>query len=421
MGRGYKRGLHHLSAATLKHNKTGNFADGGGLYLQVTEAKDGRGLNRSWLFRYKDRRVPDKDRWMGLGSCGTVSLLEARERARQQRLLLQDGIDPLAHRYAARAAKAAESAKTISFEECARAYVAAHGPAWRSAKHAKQWSTSLARHVFPVLGRLPVGAIDTPLVLKSLKDVWDSAPETGSRLRGRIEAVLDWATAAKYRQGDNPARWSGLLEHLLPALRKAKPVVHLKAMPFAELPTFMAKLRGVNSVAARALEFLILTSARTGEVFGATWSEIDLDGKVWMIAASRMKGGRPHEVPLSARCIEILKEMAALRQGDLIFPGRSGHNLLAAATFRWLLAKLAADVTVHGFRSAFRDWCGERTNFAREIAEAALAHQIGNRVERAYRRGTALEQRRRLMEAWAQYCASLAVSAEVVPLSRARP
>ena len=202
-----------------------------------------------------------------------------------------------------------------------------------------------------MLGPLPVGTIDTPLVLRALKSVWENAPETGSRLRGRIEAVLDWATAAKYRHGDNPARWSGLLEHLLPAPRKAKPVVHHAAMAFAELPAFVAKLRGVNSVGARALEFLILTAARTGEVFGARWDEID--GDLWTIPGTRMKGGRPHEVPLSARCLEILTEIKAHSRGDAVFPGRTGHNPLAAVTFRWLLAKLGhADVTVHGFRAS---------------------------------------------------------------------
>jgi integrase len=331
-----------------------------------------------------------------------------------------DGLDPIEERRRKRASRAAESVKTITFQECARAYVAAHSTSWRNDKHAKQWSMSLKRHVLPVLGHLPVSAIDTPLVLRALKGVWQSAPETGSRLRGRIEAVLDWATAAKYRHGDNPARWNGLLEHLLPAPRKAKPVRHHAAMTFIALPAFMAKLRGHDSVAARALEFCILNAARTGEVFGARWDEID--GDLWMIPGSRMKGGRPHEVPLSARCLEILTEIKAHSRGDVVFPGRTGHNPLAAATFRWLLAKLGhADVTVHGFRSSFRDWCGERTNFPREIAEAALAHQIGNKVERAYRRGSALEQRRLLMDAWARFCAEPTVPADVVPLRRSAP
>jgi integrase len=412
------RGLHRLSAASIRRAKPGFYADGGGLYLQISNARDGKGTSRSWIFRYKV--IGGRDRYAGLGSVNTISLARAREIARECRELRLNGLDPIEERRRKRAGNAAESARAITFQECARAYVAAHGTSWRNGKHAKQWSTSLERHVLPVLGPLPVGTIDTPLVLRALKGVWESAPETGTRLRGRIEAVLDWATAAKYRHGDNPARWSGLLEHLLPAPRKAKPVVHHAAMAFAELPAFMAKLRGVNSVGARALEFLILTAARTGEVFGARWKEID--GDLWTIPGTRMKSGRTHEVPLSARCLEILTDIKAHSRGDAVFPGRTGHNPLAAVTFRWLLAKLGhADVTVHGFRSSFRDWCGEHTSFPREIAEAALAHQIGNKVERAYRRGSALQQRRLLMEAWAKYCAAPPVlAADVVPL-RARP
>ena len=405
------RGQHRLSGTAVRRTKPGLYADGGGLYLQVTRAKDGKGTSRSWIFRYK---VNNRDRYAGLGSLNTIGLAEAREIARRCRQMRLAGVDPIAERRAERATKVAENARSISFEQAAHAYVAAHGGRWRNHKHLTQWSTALRRHVFPTLGSLPVNLIDTPLVLKSLKDVWASAPETGSRLRGRIEAILDWAAVSGHRpKGDNPARWSGHLEYLLSSPTKRQ-VVHLPALPFRDVPSFMAELRAVNSVAARALEFLILTAARTGEVFGATWSEID--GDVWMIPASRMKGGREHEVPLCKRAREILEQMGALRRGDLIFPGRTGENCLAAATFRWLLAKLGHQVTVHGFRSSFRDWCGERTNFPREVAEAALAHVVGDRTERAYRRGSALEQRRLLMESWARFCSERIIAGEVVPL-----
>jgi integrase len=404
------RGQHRLSGTAVRRTKPGLYADGGGLYLQV-RAKDGKGTSRSWIFRYK---VNNRDRYAGLGSLNTIGLAEAREIARRCRQMRLAGVDPIAERRAERATKVAENARSISFEQAAHAYVAAHGGRWRNHKHLTQWSTALRRHVFPTLGSLPVNLIDTPLVLKSLKDVWASAPETGSRLRGRIEAILDWAAVSGHRpKGDNPARWSGHLEYLLSSPTKRQ-VVHLPALLFRDVPSFMAELRAVNSIAARALEFLILTAARTGEVFGATWSEID--GDVWMIPASRMKGGREHEVPLSKRAREILEQMAALRRGDLIFPGRTGRNCLAAVTFRWLLAKLGHQVTVHGFRSSFRDWCGERTNFPREVAEAALAHVVGDRTERAYRRGSALEQRRLLMESWARFCSERISAGEVVPL-----
>jgi integrase len=408
--------IHRLKAVTLRSTRPGLYADGGGLYLQITKATNG-GVNRSWLFRFKIAR--DRDRWMGLGSVHTVTLQDARERARQQRLLRLDGVDPITHRNAERAAKAQESAKAIKFEEAADGYVRAQGASWRNAKHAAEWPRSLRKHVFPVLGSLPVSAIDTPLILKCLRPIWERTPETASRIRGRIEAVLDWCGAAGHREGANPARWSGHLEHLLPSPSKTKPSGHHAAMAVAEIPAFMQTLRGQQGTAARALEFAILCASRSGEVFGCLWSEID--GDVWTIPAERMKSGRKHEVPLSKRAIELAEQMRAQRSGDLVFPGRDGLKPLGQTGLRHVLKQLGRrDVTAHGFRSAFRDWAGDHTAFPREVAEAALAHVVGDKVEAAYRRGTALEKRRKLMEAWARFCAQPVAKGEVVLLSRGR-
>jgi integrase len=394
------RGINRLTGADLRRTKPGLFCDGEGLWLQVSIAADGERRNRSWIFRYTRA---GRTREMGIGSLNTISLVEARERARKCRQLLLDGIDPLEQRNAERTAQAIETAKAISFEECAYRYIAAHRDSWRSAKHAAQWPQSLAKHVFPVIGRLPVATIDTALIMKTLSPVWEKAPESGSRIRGRVESILDWATVSGFRQGDNPARWSGHLEHLLAAPRKLRPIEHLAAMAYQQVPAFVAKLRELDTTAARALELAILVAGRRGEILGARWSEIDMEAKVWVVPGTRMKSGREHRVPMPPRCMTILREMRAKSDGELVFPGRDGE--LARSTFSWLLRTLGhGDVVQHGFRSAFRDFCGEHTNFPREIAEAALAHRTGNAVELAYRRQDALAKRRRLMEAWASYC-----------------
>jgi integrase len=413
----HRGGIYRLTAAALKRNKIGLYADGGGLYLQITEAKNG-GVNRSWLFRFKVGK--DRDRWMGLGPTHTISLAQAREKARQARAQRLDGVDPIEQRNATRAAEAQASAKAIKFAEAADGYVRAQAASWRNAKHAAEWPRSLRKHVFPVLGSLPVAAIDTPLILKCLRPIWERTPETGSRIRGRIEAVLDWCCAAGHREGANPARWGGHLEHLLPSPSKTKPGQHHAAMAVAEIPAFMEALRGQQSTAARALEFAILCSARSAEIFGCAWSEVE--GELWTIPGSRMKSGRKHKVPLPRRAVAIIEQMRAQRQGELVFPGRDGLKPLGQTGLRHVLKQLGRrDLTVHGFRSCFRDWCGDHTNFPREIAEAALAHAVGDKVEAAYRRGDALEKRRKLMEAWARFCAKPIPTGEVLPLRRSAP
>jgi integrase len=405
-------GINRLSGADLRRSKPGLYGDGNNLFLQVSVSKtNSKQINRSWIFRYTTSgRAID----MGLGSLNVIGLKEAREQAREYCALRLRGIDPKQYRDDQRAAAAAASMKSITFEAATHGYVAAHRDEWRSEQHAQEWPRSLAKHVFPTLGALPVASIDTPLVVKALSDVWQSAPETGARLRGRIEAILDWATVSGYRGGDNPARWNGHLQYLLAAPRKRR-VEHLAAMPWREVPEFTAKLRAIDGVVARAFEFLVLTVTRTGDVRGAVWNEIDLDSAVWSIPPERTKSGREHRVPLPSRCIQMLKEVRA-RQGQHVFPSIKGG--LGESALRKLLASLGhSNITVHGFRSSFRDWAGESTNFPREVCEAALAHATGDRTERAYRRADALEKRRKLMEAWSAYLANPApAGATVTPL-----
>jgi integrase len=393
------RGIGRLSGADLRRKKPGLKGDGNCLWLQITPAKDG-GTSRSWVFRYVLGGVRHH---MGLGSLNFVTLKEARERARQYCLMLHDGIDPLQHRNSERSARIAASMTRMTFEQASHAYIKAHRDEWRNQEHAAEWPRSLRAHVFPVLGRVDVSQIDTPLIVKVLEPIWSKKAVTASRLRGRIESILDWATVSGHRQGDNPAQWSGRLEHLLAAPSKRK-VRHHAALPWKEIPGFMAKLRETEGPAARAFEFLVLCAARGGEVRGATWGEIE--GAVWTVPGERMKSGREHRVPLSGRCVEILREMKAL-DAAVIFPGRDGASALGESSFRQTLNALGhRDLTSHGFRSSFRDWCFESTNFAHDVCEAALAHVSGDATERAYRRGDALDKRRQLMNAWSRFCAS---------------
>jgi integrase len=408
------RGIGRLSGADLRRKRPGLKGDGNCLWLQITSAKDG-GTNRSWVFRYV---LNGKRHHMGMGSLNFVSLKEARERARQYRLLILDGIDPIAQRAAERSARIAANATRMTFEQAAMTYITAHRSRWRNQQHAQEWPTSLRAHVFPTLGKIDVRQIDTALVVKALEKVWSEKFETGSRLRGRIEAILDWCGVQGLRPADvpNPARWSGHIEHVLP--KPKRQIEHHAAMAWRDVPTFMEPLRDIKGTAARAFEFLILTAARSGEVRGATWSEIDLDQAMWIIPGERMKAGKEHRVPLSARCIEILREMEAIRASDHVFAGRDGA--IGENAFRMLLKKLErCDITAHGFRSSFRDWCGESTSYPREVCEAALAHVSGDATERAYRRGDALDKRRQLMTAWAKFCASPQTAGKVINIGNA--
>jgi integrase len=381
---------------TLK--ATGRHSDGGGLYLNVTDTGA-----KSWLFMWKKA---GRRREMGLGSIRDVPLARARTLAFEARQHLASGRDPLAAR---------EKPASMTFGDAATALVESMSPSWRNAKHRAQWTMTLTVYGAPLAG-LAVADITTGDVLGVLKPLWLKKPETASRLRGRIERTLDFAKARGMRSGENPARWRGHLDALLPKRPKLTRGHH-KALPFADVPAFVAKLRERQGPAPAALEFAILTAARSGEVFGATWDEIDLDGRIWTVPAARMKAGREHRVPLTDRAVTILKTMLKLRTSEFVFPGMKADRPLSVMALEMVLRRMKVDATVHGFRSAFRDWTGESTAFPREIAEAALAHLVGDAVERAYRRGDALEKRRALMEAWEGYCA-VNRSAKVVAFAK---
>jgi integrase len=390
----------------------GRYGDGYGLCLQITPSGA-----KSWLLRYERN---GRERWMGLGPLHTVGLKDARERARKARQQLLDGIDPIEARRSERAKAALEASKTVTFEEAATAYFDAHQTKWRNAKHRNQFISTLKEYVFPKLGKLAVADIDIGSVLSVLEPIWPTKTETASRVRSRIEAVLDWAAVRKLRTGDNPARWKGNLQHVLPArARLAKPQHHA-ALPYAEIPAFMTALRNRDGVAARALEFTILTAARTGEVVGARWDEIDLTARTWTVPGNRMKAGREHRVPLSDEAVEILKALPREKNNPYVFLGpRAGglSNMAMAAVLRrmdWV------EITVHGFRSTFRDWAAESTAFPNHVVEMALAHTVGNKVEAAYRRGDLLAKRQRLAADWAKFCAREGSKTEptVIPIRR---
>ena len=389
--------LSALQVARL--SKRGMYNDGGGLYLQIAE-----GGSKSWLYRYK---VGGKDRWHGVGPLHTISLAQARERAADARRVRLDGHDPIEAKRAARIAARLDAAKAISFDAAATAYISSHSNGWKNEKHVAQWRATLTTYVSPKFGSLPVSVIDTGQILRALEPIWATKPETASRLRGRIESVLDWAKVRGYRTGENPARWKGHLNQLLAPPSKVRKVEHHPALPYAEVGAFMRDLRERDAVAARALEFLILTVARTSETLEARWEEIDLADRVWTMPAERMKSGREHRVPLSDAAIRVLDLMKSGRQSDYVFPGQKRGRPLSNMAMLILLRRMKrSDLTAHGFRSTFRDWCAERTNFPNEVAEMALAHAVGDKVEAAYRRGDLFNKRRALLDRWAEYCSA---------------
>jgi integrase len=405
------RTLNRLSPTEVKNQKTpGYYADGGNLYFRVAP-----GGARGWIFRFA---MHGRTRDCGLGPYPTVAIKDARIAADECRQLVARGVDPIEERKQRRDAAAIEAAKAMTFDDCAAAYIKAHEAGWRNAKHRQQWTNTLRNYVSPVFGRLPVQAVNTALVMKVIEPLWDAKKvDTAGRIRGRIELILDWATVREYRTGENPARWRGHIESLLPARGDVRKVQHHPALPYAELPAFLARVREQQGVAARALEFVILTAARTGETIGATAAEISTRDRMWTVPPERMKAKAEHRVPLSARALAIVDELKPIRGDDgILFPGR--HGGLTNMAMLALLERMGRDdLTVHGFRSTFRDWAAERTNFASEVVEMALAHVVDDKVEAAYRRGDLLDKRRRLMDAWAEYCQSgKPATAAVIPL-----
>jgi integrase len=385
-----------LTARQVQTKGPGLYADGGGLYLRVTPTEA-----RMWLYRFQ---MHGRRRDMGLGPTDLYSLAEARQKALEARKLVAEGVDPIEARQAKRSAAAVDAAKGMTFRACAEAYINAHRSGWRNPKHAAQWPATLDAYAYPHFGSLPVQAVDVGLVLKAVEPIWTEKPETASRVRGRIESVLDWATARGNRQGENPARWRSHLENLLPPRSKVRRVEHHAALPYAEIAAFVADLRQQEGIGARALEFAILTAARTGEVIGARWDEINLAERLWTVPAERMKAGKEHRAPLSDAALAIVEKMAAIRQGDHVFPGGKAERPISNMAMLMSLRRMGrGDLTAHGFRSTFRDWAAEATNFPAEVAEMALAHTVGDKLEAAYRRGDLFEKRREIMAAWANF------------------
>ncbi len=407
-----------LSALQVtKLTKKGLYGDGGGLTLQITATGA-----KSWLFRYM---VAGRPFGMGLGPTHTVSLAEARQKALDARKLLIDGINPLAAKKQNQIAAALTDAKMMSFDQCAEAYILAHKAAWKNAKHSDQWTNTLNTYASPVFGHLPVAEIDTGLVVKCLAPIWESKTETASRVRGRIESVLGWATTSGYRTGENPARWKGHLQNLLATISKASRTKNHPSLPWQCIGPFMSALRARDGVSARAVEFAILTAGRSGEVRGARWAEFDMAGKLWTIPAGRMKAKREHQVPLSVAALALLESIP--KDSDVVFAGTKGQPL-SDMSLTSVIRRMNGDakpvwvdangegITVHGFRSSFRMWAAETTNYPREVAEHALAHQLPDAVERAYQRGSQFAKRTALMAEWATYCATVQTDAVIKPI-----
>ena len=406
-----KKVLNALNAKSVAHAKPGRHADGGGLHLLVKPTGA-----RSWVFRYT---IKGKSRDMGLSRCPEavallaqasatdLSLAQARDVAAIYRLKVRAGIDPLLERQEATAAITSQNikaaARAVTFSSAAAAYIDAMESSWRNTKHRQQWRNTLATYAYPLIGHLPVSEIQTHHVLSVLEPIWRIKPETASRIRGRIEVVLDAAKVRELRSGENPARWRGHLDKILPA-RQTLSRGHHPAMDYSDVPRFIASLQSRNAISAFALEFTILTAARSGEVLGATWDEVELEDGIWHIPASRMKAGKPHRVPLTSRALEILANTQLLGKNHL-FPGSRG-GAMSAMTMAMLLRRTTPNATVHGFRSSFRDWAAEQTGYSHETCEAALAHAIPNKSTAAYLRGDRFEKRRKLMNDWEKHCCS---------------
>jgi len=411
----------NLSATFVKKTtRPGKYPDGGNLYLQVAESarRDGSIVKtKSWAFRYSRF---GKDTWLGLGAYPDVTLKAAREAALALRRKKHAGVDPLTDKQLRRRAILTEQENMLSFGDCAKQYVDSQAAGWSNPKHIAQWRSTLTNIAGPVFGHLPVEQVDTSLVLRCLEPIWIKKTETANRLRGRIESVLDWSTVRGYRKGDNPARWRGHLDKLLPRPTRVAKIKHHPALPYAEAGEFMAALRQEEGIAARALEFSILTASRTAEVIRAKWSEFDLDAETWIVPAERMKAKREHRVPLSPAAIKVLQSVKG-HSKKFVFPGHKRGSHLSNGGMLAVLKRLdRKDITVHGFRSTFRDWCAESTNFASDVAEMALAHTLRDKTEAAYRRGDLFNKRRKLMDEWARYCGKSQAKADVTPIRKGR-
>jgi integrase len=403
-----------LTAAKVRTAGAGRYGDGGGLYLLVKPSGA-----RSWVLRYT---IEGKTRDMGLGLAGSepaaVTLAEARDRAAELARMVRSGVDPLTAREAEqaerRAAEQRDAAQGMTFRAVAERYLSAHDAGWRNPKHRQQWRNTLATYAYPHMGDLPVAEVGTGHVMAALEPIWTAKPETATRVRGRIEAVIDYARARGWRDRENPARWRGHIANMLPTRSKVAPVEHHAALPWRDVGPFMVALGKREGTAALALQFAILTAARSGEVLGARWCEVDLAEAVWTVPGARMKAGKEHRVPLSKPALAVLRAAAVLRTSQatdaFVFPGARPEKPLSVMALAMVLRRMErGELTVHGFRSTFRDWCAEATSYANHVAEAALAHSLRDKVEAAYRRGDVFDHRRRLMDDWAAFCARSAV------------
>lgn len=399
-----------LTAIEIKRiTKPGTHAVGGvpGLLLQVTKTGAKSWILRAWVGGHR--------REMGLGGYPEVTLAKARDKARKAKAAIREGIDPIEEQRAAKGELASSRAKEKTFDECVKSYLAIKLTEFSNPKHAAQWASTLKTYASPVIGKLPISEVTRPHIIKTLEPIWQTKTETATRVRGRIESVLAWATVSGFREGDNPACWKGNLDAVLPKPGKLKNVQHHKALPWQEISEFMVKLRQRNGMAARCLEFTILTGLRSGEVRGAQWQEIDLPAKTWTVPAERMKTSKAHTVPLCDDAVKLLKDLPRFEDNELVFPGARGGLLSDVAVTKHIRA-MGYDVTTHGFRSTLRDWIAENTSYPHHVAEMALAHTIGNAVERAYRRGDLLAKRTRLMADWCKFINQPTKAGEIISI-----
>ena len=399
-----------LTALEVRHaSKRGVYPDGQGLLLQIS-----RNGSKSWVLRFK---IAGRRRYCGFGALPDVTLAQARERAAAARLMLDAGQDPIETKRGKRAATALSAARAMTFLTAASTYIDTRSATW-SVKTTADWKSSLGKHVFPILGSIPVGDIDTPLVLKTVEPIWTSMPETGKRVLNHIANVLDFAKARGFRTGENSARFKNHLDRVLAPRGRNSKVVHHPALAYVELPAFMAELRKEPAIAARALEFTIMAAARSGEVLNARWEEIDLANATWTVPGTRMKEGRTHRVPLADAVVKLLEALPGSRAG-IVFQGIKPGRPLGKTALSLILKRMKrSDVTTHGFRATFSTWCAERTGYPHEVVEQALSHVVGNQVSRAYRRSDQFESRVRLMRDWSAYCIAgeAPATAEVIPL-----
>jgi integrase len=396
------RQINRLTALRVqRETKVGLHPDGGGLYLRVTASG-----GKFWVLRYM---LEGKAREMGLGAVHSVSLAEARQKALDYRKLLSDGVDPISAREAGLKQTRLEALRSKTFKECAESYIASYESSWKNEKHKWQWHNTLERFVYPIMGELPIQEIDTNLVLQVLEPIWQKKTETATRVRGRVELIIDWATSRDYRKGENPARWRGHLKNLLPAPSKIHKVKHLPSLPYQEIGSLIQALHRQEGMAALAMEFAVLTASRTSEVLRMTWDEVDLTKQIWKLSEERMKAGREHRVALSDDAVELLeKHREILKQTGVktpyVFAGNRGKPMSNMAMLMLLRRMKIKGATVHGFRTTFRVWAAEKTNFQIEVGKAAIAHKTGDKAEEAYQRSDFFEKRRHLMNAWARYC-----------------